>query len=127
MSSKPKPHLQHCQYTVASNEDNDNMTTTTEKEENESYDTNHDNSDSMSEGNHNFMGEKPKHNGSIIEIKHIETDDQSFHNDVDIGEPLCHFNSANLLEIAVNMGSASTLLGLNIDDLIQVELAVAKV
>lgn len=49
------------------------------------------------------------------------------YNDVDIGEPLCHFNSANLLEIAVNMGSASTLLGLNIDDLIQVELAVAKV
>jgi hypothetical protein len=30
------------------------------------------------------------------------------------------------LELSVNMGSASTLLGLNIDDLIQIELAVVK-
>jgi hypothetical protein len=48
------------------------------------------------------------------------------YNDVGIGEPLCHFNSSNLLELSVNMGSASTLLGLNIDDLIQIELAVVK-
>lgn len=48
------------------------------------------------------------------------------YNDVEIGEPLCHFNSSNLLELAVNMGNASTLLGLNIDDLIQIELAPQK-
>ncbi len=48
------------------------------------------------------------------------------YNDVEIGEPLCHFNSSNLLELSVNMGSASTLLGLNIDDLIQIELAPVK-
>ncbi len=48
------------------------------------------------------------------------------YNDVEVGEPLCHFNSSNLLELSVNMGSASTLLGLNIDDLIQIELAPVK-
>ncbi len=41
--------------------------------------------------------------------------------DVPIGEMLCHFNSADHLEIAINMGKASTLLGLKKDDGIEVE------
>ena len=40
---------------------------------------------------------------------------------VDVGEVLAWFNSSDLLEIAVNMGDASTLLGLKRDDLIQIE------
>ncbi len=41
--------------------------------------------------------------------------------DVPVGEILCLFNSANYLEIAVNMGKASTLLGLNIEDTVQID------
>ncbi len=41
--------------------------------------------------------------------------------DVPIGEILCLFNSANLLEIAINMGKASTLFGLNPGEIIQLE------
>ncbi|MEL7124287.1 MAG: SAM-dependent chlorinase/fluorinase [Bacteroidota bacterium] len=44
----------------------------------------------------------------------------SFYHDVPVGETLCLFNSAHLLEIAVNMGKASTLLGLQIEDTIQI-------
>jgi len=40
---------------------------------------------------------------------------------VAIGEPLCLFNSAGLLEIAVHMGKASSLLGLLPDDMVQIE------
>lgn len=40
--------------------------------------------------------------------------------DVQVGEPLCLFNSAGFLEIAVNMGRAATLLGMRIDDGIQI-------
>ncbi len=40
--------------------------------------------------------------------------------DVAIGETLCLFNAASLLEIAVNMGRAATLLSLNLDDTIQI-------
>jgi len=40
--------------------------------------------------------------------------------DVPVGEPLCLFNSAGLLEIAVNMGRASTLLGLKVEDVVEV-------
>ncbi|MFN6063520.1 MAG: SAM hydroxide adenosyltransferase [Bacteroidota bacterium] len=36
-------------------------------------------------------------------------------------EILCLFNSANLLEIAINMGKASTLFGLNPGEIIQIE------
>ncbi|MEY4927126.1 MAG: hypothetical protein RI894_1562 [Bacteroidota bacterium] len=43
---------------------------------------------------------------------------ESYH-DVAIGETLCLFNAAGLLEIAVNMGRAATLLSLNLDDTIQ--------
>ena len=41
--------------------------------------------------------------------------------DAPLGEPLCLFNSAGLLEIAVNMGRAATLFGLKIEDLVQVD------
>lgn len=40
--------------------------------------------------------------------------------DVPIGEQLCLFNSAGFLEIAVNMGRASTLLGLKVEDVIEI-------
>ncbi len=41
--------------------------------------------------------------------------------DAPLGEPLCLFNSAGLLEIAVNMGRAATLFGLKMEDLVQVD------
>ncbi len=41
--------------------------------------------------------------------------------DAEIGEILALFNSSNYLEIAVNMGRAATLLGLEVDDSIQID------
>ena len=41
--------------------------------------------------------------------------------DVAIGETLCLFNSAEHIEIAVNMGKASSLLGLNVEDTVQID------
>ena len=41
--------------------------------------------------------------------------------DVAIGDILCLFNSAGYLEIAVHMGKAATLLGLKIDDTVQID------
>jgi len=41
--------------------------------------------------------------------------------DVSIGETLCRFNSANLLEIAINMGKASSMLGLKVEDTVQID------
>jgi S-adenosyl-L-methionine hydrolase (adenosine-forming) len=43
------------------------------------------------------------------------------YSDAPQGEILCLFNSANLLEIAINMGKASTLFGLNPGEIIQIE------
>lgn len=40
---------------------------------------------------------------------------------VAIGEPLCFFNTAGDLELAINTGHAASLLGLNIDDSIQID------
>ncbi len=40
--------------------------------------------------------------------------------DVPVGESLCLFNSAGFLEIAVNMGRAATLLGLKVEDVVEV-------
>lgn len=37
------------------------------------------------------------------------------------GEALCLFNSADYLEIAINMGKAASMLGLKVDDNIQIE------
>lgn len=41
--------------------------------------------------------------------------------DLPVGETLCLFNAAGFLEIAVSMGKASTLLGLKLDDMVQVD------
>lgn len=41
--------------------------------------------------------------------------------DVPVGEPLCLFNSAGYLEIAINMGRAATLLGLKLEDVVELE------
>lgn len=41
--------------------------------------------------------------------------------DVPIGEPLCLFNSAGLLEIAIHMGRAASLLGLKPEDVVQLD------
>lgn len=43
------------------------------------------------------------------------------YSDKPIGEPLCWFNSAGLLEIAINTGRAATLLGLKVDDTVQID------
>ncbi|MBL7825587.1 MAG: SAM-dependent chlorinase/fluorinase [Saprospiraceae bacterium] len=40
--------------------------------------------------------------------------------DVAVGEQLCLFNTAGFLEIAVNMGKAATLLGLKVEDVVEV-------
>lgn len=40
--------------------------------------------------------------------------------DVSMGEQLCLFNAADFLEIAVNMGKAATLLGLKVEDVVEV-------
>ena len=45
----------------------------------------------------------------------------STYGDKPIGEPLCLFNSAGLLEIAINMGRAASLLGLKVDDTVQID------
>jgi S-adenosyl-L-methionine hydrolase (adenosine-forming) len=44
----------------------------------------------------------------------------SHYNDVSIGETLCLFNSDNL-EISINMGRAAEMLGLKIDDTVQID------
>lgn len=41
--------------------------------------------------------------------------------DVPQGEKLCLFNSAGYMEIAINSGKASSLLGLNIGDIVQID------
>jgi len=43
------------------------------------------------------------------------------YNDVPAGEKLCFFNSAGYLEIAINKGKASSLLGLRLNDPVQIE------
>ena len=40
--------------------------------------------------------------------------------DVPMGEQLCLFNAAGFLEIAVNMGKAASLLGLKVEDVVEV-------
>ncbi len=42
------------------------------------------------------------------------------YSDVPMGEPLCLFNHAGLLEIAVNFGRAATLLGLKKEDVVEI-------
>ena len=43
--------------------------------------------------------------------------------DVPIGETLCRFNSADFLEISINMGKASSMLGLKIEDTVQIDFS----
>lgn len=45
------------------------------------------------------------------------------YSDVPVGEVLCHFNRDNYLQISINMGKAAGLLGLNMDELIQIEFS----
>ncbi|GJM35235.1 MAG: hypothetical protein DHS20C18_42360 [Saprospiraceae bacterium] len=45
---------------------------------------------------------------------------RSYH-DVPVGEVLTRFNSAGYLEIAINMGNAASLLGLNLEDTVQID------
>ncbi len=40
--------------------------------------------------------------------------------DVPVGDTLCLFNSAGYLEIAINMGRAASLLGLKVEDVVEV-------
>ncbi|MEM6379223.1 MAG: SAM-dependent chlorinase/fluorinase [Bacteroidota bacterium] len=40
---------------------------------------------------------------------------------VEIGMPLCRFNQADYLEIAINMGKAASLLGLRLEEMIQID------
>lgn len=50
-------------------------------------------------------------------IRHLSRD----YHDVPVGDPLCLFNAAGFLEIAINMGKAGSLLGLKVDDNIQID------
>lgn len=43
------------------------------------------------------------------------------YDEVDIGDPLCLFNRAGYLKIAVNMGKAASLLGLRMEEMIQID------
>ncbi|MEO1515985.1 MAG: SAM-dependent chlorinase/fluorinase [Bacteroidota bacterium] len=43
------------------------------------------------------------------------------YSDVGVGETLCFFNSAGFLEIAINNGKASSMLGLMLEDSVQVD------
>lgn len=43
------------------------------------------------------------------------------YHDVPEGEPLCRFDSDGYLEIAVNLGRAGTLLGIQVEDMVQIE------
>ncbi|MEM6725961.1 MAG: SAM-dependent chlorinase/fluorinase [Bacteroidota bacterium] len=45
----------------------------------------------------------------------------NYYDDVPVGETLCRFNDSGYLEIAIHMSRASDLLGLQIDDTIQIE------
>jgi S-adenosylmethionine hydrolase len=41
--------------------------------------------------------------------------------DEPVGEVLCRFNAADLLEIAINLGPAASLLGLQVEDAVQID------
>ena len=45
------------------------------------------------------------------------------YHDAPIGETLCLFNDAAYLTIAINMGKAASLLGLKMDDMVQVDFS----
>ncbi len=64
-----------------------------------------------------------KGRGFQLLIKRMQPiDGLSFrYHDVPEGEPLCRFDSDGYLEVAINLGRASTLLGIQMEDMVQVE------
>jgi S-adenosylmethionine hydrolase len=66
------------------------------------------------------VGEKRKFSIFFKRFNPIQKLSKNY-SDVSVGEQLCFFNSAGCLEIAINMGKASSMLGLNIDDSVQIE------
>lgn len=65
-------------------------------------------------------GKKRKYN---IYFKRFEpiTKISTSYADVEVGETLCLFNSAGLLEIAINKGKAASMLGLELEDGVHIE------
>ncbi len=63
-----------------------------------------------------------KNRGFELYYKHDDPLDQIAKNysDVQIGDPVCLFNEAGLLEISINMGKAATLFGLRKNETIQI-------
>ena len=55
-----------------------------------------------------------KRNDPITALCHI-------YHEAPVGEPLCLFNAAGHLEIAINMGKAGSMLGLKLDDVVEVK------
>ena len=55
-----------------------------------------------------------RHKDPIIDIK------EHYH-EVTVGEELCLFTSSGLLEIAINLGNANQVLGIDLDDIIQID------
>lgn len=43
------------------------------------------------------------------------------YSEVGVGEPLCLFNAADHLAVAINMGNAAQLLGLHVEDTVQID------
>lgn len=54
------------------------------------------------------------------------TELSTHYQDVPVGEVLCLFNSADYLEIAINMGKAAELLGLKVEDTVQVDFKTVE-
>ena len=61
-----------------------------------------------------------KRNDAIREIS-------THYQDVPVGETLCLFNSNNYLEIAIHAGTAASMLGLSVDETVQIDFFTEKV
>ncbi len=68
----------------------------------------------------NKVGEKRSFSLSFKRHDPIKKLSKHYH-DVPVGEVLTRFNSAGYLEIAINMGKAASLLGLNLEDAVQID------
>ena len=69
-----------------------------------------------------FVRAKRKRNFALYFKRHDPIEKISKHySDVEIGEVLCLFNSAGYLEIAINMGKAASMLGLKMDESVQLD------
>ena len=60
-----------------------------------------------------------KRNDAIREIS-------TRYQDVPVGETLCLFNSNQYLEIAIHAGSAASMLGLTVDETVQIDFFTEK-